>query len=350
MPQGFFAKIFLFIAFASGVFGYDFSHCVSYYAQATSLAGNARSISLKTSAGDIALLFSPIAPSNLKILKADAFVGLYIVQTKKTRYSYDFLNIDSYAKNRELSAIGLNYNKKGKILKPQRGFVEYGEFSTPIPRNGVISNICYQIYGLGVGSKYFIDKKYLDRFLSEKSAYYGDIGVRVVQKDKYVLVHQIDPFFDKNPFKIGDVILSINGKNISSYQDFEWIVSNLPYQKPAEITLIRKGQKQNLSVIVDKRYGGFLLPDTFLERFGISFDKTLTITDIDEDSKNTLGLQVGDRLVWISQKPILKDSDDSKTKANNSLRNALSAAAMSGDIEVLLMRNGLEFRLKLLGK
>lgn len=347
MPKGFFVKILLFIAFTSGAFGYDFSHCITYYDEASNPAGNTRSISLQTSEGNLEVIFSPTLPLNLKIIKADPFVGLYIVQNKKTRYSYDFLSIDSYAKSKELSAIGFNYSKKGKILKPQRGFVEYGEFSSPIPRNGVISNICYQIYGLGVGSKYFIDKKYLDRFLNKKSAYYGDIGVRVLQKDSYVLVYQVDPFFDKNPFQIGDVILSINGKNITSYQNFEWIVSNLAYKKPAEIEFIRNGQKQKLTVIADKRYGGFLLPDTFLERFGISLDKTLTITDIDENSKNTLGLKVGDRLVWISQKPILKDSDDSKTKANNSLRNALSEAGMRGNIEVLVMRDGLEFRLKL---
>lgn len=347
MPKGFFVKILLFIAFTSGAFGYDFSHCITYYDEASNPAGNTRSISLKTSEGNLEVIFSPTLPLNLKIIKADPFVGLYIVQNKKTRYSYDFLSIDSYAKSKELSAIGFNYSKKGKILKPQRGFVEYGEFSSPIPRNGVISNICYQIYGLGVGSKYFIDKKYLDRFLNEKSAYYGDIGVRVLQKDSYVLVYQVDPFFNKNPFQIGDVILSINDKNITSYQNFEWIVSNLAYKKPAEIEFIRNGQKQKLTVIADKRYGGFLLPDTFLERFGISLDKTLTITDIDENSKNTLGLKVGDRLVWISQKPILKDSDDSKTKANNSLRNALSEAGMRGNIEVLVMRDGLEFRLKL---
>lgn len=347
MPKVFFVKILCFIGFSSSVFAYDFSHCITYYDEASNIAGNSRSVSLKTSEGNLELIFSPTPPSNLKISKADPFVGLYIVQNKKTHYSYDFVNIDSYVKSNELSAIGFNYRKKGKILKPQRGFVEYGEFSSPIPRNGVISNICYQIYGLGVGSKYFIDKKYLDRFLNEKSAYYGDIGVRVLQKDSYMIVYQIDPFFDKNPFRVGDVILSINGKNITSYENFEWIVSNLAYKKPAEIEFIRNGQKQKLNVIVDKRYGGFLLPDTFLERFGISLDKTLTITDIDEDSKNTLGFQVGDRLVWISQKPILKDSDDSKTKANNSLRSALSEAQMSGNIEVLVMRNGLEFRLKL---
>lgn len=180
MPKAFFVKILCFIGFSSSVFAYDFSHCITYYDEASNIAGNSRSVSLKTSEGNLELIFSPTPPSNLKISKADPFVGLYIVQNKKTHYSYDFVNIDSYVKSNELSAIGFNYRKKGKILKPQRGFVEYGEFSSPIPRNGVISNICYQIYGLGVGSKYFIDKKYLDRFLNEKSAYYGDIDRKSV--------------------------------------------------------------------------------------------------------------------------------------------------------------------------
>ncbi|MDO7252555.1 DUF7488 domain-containing protein [Helicobacter cappadocius] len=346
MPRGFF-KILLPAIFFSGVFGYDFSHCITYYNQATIPTQNSRSVSIKTSKGPLEIVFSPTLPQGLKILKSDPFVGLYIVQGKKPHYSYQFKNIDSYAKNRELSAIALRYSKKGKILAYQKGFIDYAEFSSPIPRNGVISNICYQIYGLGVGGRYFIDKKYLDRFLSEKSAYYGDIGVRVIQKDKYILVRQVDPFFQDNPFLSGDVILSINGKNINSYGDFEWTLSNLPYKKPAQIEILRNTQKQKLNVVVDKRYGGFLLPDTFLERFGIVLDKTLTITDIDENSKEKLNLKIGDQIIWINDKPVLKNTDDSTQKANDSLRSALTQAGLNKNMEILIMRSGLELRLKL---
>ncbi|PAF53731.1 hypothetical protein BKH42_04330 [Helicobacter sp. 13S00482-2] len=347
MYKVFSCKFLLFIAFFGEVFGHDFSHCVTYYSEATSAVANSRSVSIKTSAGDLALIFSPTPLEGIKIIKADPFVGLYLVQSKKTRYSYHFKPIDSYVKNIELSGIALKYSKKGQILKTQKGFTHYAEFSSPIPRNGIIGNICYQIYGIGVGGKYFIDKKYLDRFLKEKSAYYGDIGIRVIQKDKYILVNQVDPFFQDNPFLKADVILSINNKSIHSYEEFEWIVSNLPYRKPARIELIRNGQKQKIDVVVDRHYGGFLLPDTFLERFGISFDESLNITDIDQDSKNSLDLRVGDRLIWINDKPILKDTDNSIEKVNDSLRTALSDAGINKNIEVLIMRNGLELRIKL---
>ncbi|PAF41770.1 PDZ domain-containing protein [Helicobacter sp. 11S02596-1] len=349
------AILLLFAIFANA-FSYDFSYCVKYYEQASSQISNfgsnqskQRAVSIKTAKGNVSLLFSVLPPKGVKILKADPFVGLYLIDTPKApKMAYQVLNIDNYARKKELSSIAYNSSAKGKILKSQTGFTHYAQFSAPVARNGVVGNICYQIYGIGVGGNYFIDKTYLDRFLNQKSPYYGDIGVRVVQRDGYVIVRQVDPFFKKNPFLPGDVILSINNKPLGSYEDFEWVVSNLPYQKEAEVLLIRDNQKKTLKVSVDRRYGGFLLPDTFLERFGIWLDESLTIRRIDENPPEKLDvLQVGDKIVWINKTSVIKKGDDSRAKVNDSLRSALSKAGLRNDMEVLIMRNGLEFYIKL---
>ncbi|PAF47689.1 hypothetical protein BKH41_07310 [Helicobacter sp. 12S02232-10] len=348
MPNPPILKSLLIFWIVSGVFGYDFSYCVKYYDEATISQGGQHAVSIKTSKGNVSLLFSPSPPIGVKILKADPFVGLYLIETRPPKYAYHISKIDDYAKKKELSSIASKVSSKGRIIKAQSGFTHYAQFSVPVLRNGVVGNICYQIYGIGVGGKYFIDKTYLDRFLNQKSPYYGDIGVRVVQRDKYVIVRQVDPFFEHNPFLPGDVILSVNGKALNSYADFEWVVSNLPYKKPAEILLIRNNQKKKIKVLTDKRYGGFLLSDTFLERFGIWLDQNLTITRIDENpSKKLDSFRVGDKIIWIDKKPVLKESDDSFAKADDSLRSALSKAGLKKNIEVLIMRNGLEFYLKL---
>lgn len=54
--------------------------------------------------------------------------------------------------------------------------------------------------GLGVGGNGFIETKFIKRFLNQKEPYYGDIGVRLKENNKRLVVAQFDPFFPKNPF------------------------------------------------------------------------------------------------------------------------------------------------------
>ncbi|PAF42071.1 PDZ domain-containing protein [Helicobacter sp. 11S03491-1] len=348
MPKIFILKILLVFGLAGSVFGYDFSHCMKYYDIASTPLKNTYSISLKTPKKNVSLLFSLLPPQGVKVLKRDPFVGLYLIETKETKYAYHLLDIDGYARSKELAAIGSKTSAKGKILKSQSGFIHYAQFSTPIPINGVVSNICYQIYGIGVGGKYFIDKKYIDRFLRQNSPYYGDIGIRVSQENKSIIVVQVDPFFKENPFLPNDKIISIDNQAIVTPEQFEWNVSNLAYHKNVEVDVIRNGKHQKLKVIADKRYGGFLLPDTFLERFGIKLNQKLEITEIDKSTPLRLPqFQVGDRIVWINHEAIIKPNDDSEEKIENSLRSAFSQAGIKGTIEVLIDRDGLEFYIKL---
>ncbi|PAF46656.1 hypothetical protein BKH46_06720 [Helicobacter sp. 12S02634-8] len=339
----------LFVALViSSSFGYDFSYCAQYYQKAsTPLAGGYRTVSIASGGAVVSVLFAPLPPQGLKILKADPFIGLYLVQTPLTPYAYHLLPIDGRIKGRELSALTPTTYAQGKILNAQKGFTHYAKFSAPIARNGVVGNICYQIYGIGVGGEYFIDKPYLERFLHQKTPYYGDIGIRVVPREGQLVVYQIDPFFKQNPFLPGDILTSINDKKLRSYQEFEWISSNLAYGKPASIEIIRNGKPIKVQVLTDRRYGGFLLPDTFLERFGVRLDKELVVTHIDTSMPNAKIFKPQDRLVWINKKPILQADDDTKSKAEEALREALSQAGVEKNIEILIMRDGLEFYLKL---
>lgn len=352
----FLKRILILCCIFQGAFGYDFSHCMRYYDLATqNFSSNIRSVSIKSDKGDISIAFSPHPLTNPDIIKSDPFVGLYILKVPKTKFSYHFLNIDNFAKTNELASIGLNFNAKGKIVKNQTGFIDYAKFSSKVPLNGTISNICYQIYGLGVGENHFIDKVYLNRFLNEKSPYYGDIGIRVIQEKGNVFVYEIDPFFSDNPFMLGDVILSIDGKKISTYQQFEWLISNAAYNKALKVEIIRDDQKMTLNPIVNQRYGGFLLPDTFLERFGISVNNDLEIIKYNQKMdfqkyNSDSWFKLGDKIIWINGQPILNQANLSYNDKLKALRRAFTRAYDNQKMDVVVMRNGLEIHLILFGE
>ncbi len=284
-------------------------------------------------------MHSTTPPKGVKILKHDPFIGFYLIQAPKTQFAYHLLDIDAQARKRPLAAINA-HAKSGSILERQQGFLHFARFSAPLGLNGVVSNICYQIYGVGVGAHEFIETKYLKRFLRQKSPYYGDIGVRV---GAGLVVQSVDPFFQHNPFLEHDVIMRINNQSIRNAHEFEWIVSNLAYQSHARVTIKRGHALKTFVVRVDKRHGGFLLPDTFLERFGIAVNDDLVITKATHLTPPLNKLHVGDRLVWINRKPIIKRGQS----VHVALQKALSKAFMQGQIEMLIMRKGFEFYVRL---
>ncbi|WP_235853055.1 DUF7488 domain-containing protein [Helicobacter labacensis] len=325
----------LLLALATPLIAYDFSQCAQYHR----LASHEHGVSLFWDHKQVSFLHSRIPPKGVKILKADPFIGFYLIQAPKTRFAYHLLDIDAQATKRPLASVSAQA-RAGSILHRQTGFLHFARFSKPMPINAVVSNICYQIYGVGVGGHDFIESRYLKRFLKQKSPYYGDIGVRVRAG---AVVQSVDPFFKHNPFLERDVITRINNQPIRNAQDFEWVVSNLAYQSRARITIKRGNALKTFVVRVDKRHGGFLLPDTFLERFGITLNHKLIITKATHLAPPLNQLQVGDQLVWINKRPIVKPGQSPRV----ALQRALSEAFMQGRIEMLILRNGFEFYVRL---
>ncbi|BCZ16915.1 PDZ domain-containing protein [Helicobacter sp. NHP19-003] len=326
--------------FLSALKGYDFSHCQAYYKRAS----HPGSVSLFWKDGAVSFAHGKI-PKGAKILKADPFIGFYLLKTPPTEFAYSLLDIDEHAYTHPLASVSAHQATRGQIVRRQEGFLDYARFSVPVAANGVVSNICYQIYGVGVGGG-FIEARYIKRFLRQSTPYYGDIGVRVHQRGG-VVVESVDPFFANNPFLEGDKITNINGRNIDSVRDFEWIVSNLAYQKRARVQVLRRGRYKTLGVSVDRRYGGFLLPDSFLERFGVKLNAHFVIQALAKNRPKAIKvLHVGDKLVWINRRPIAPAGASFSAKLS-ALRRALSHGYMQGGIELLVLRNGFEFYVRL---
>lgn len=349
-------KVFTLILFLCCIpcllLAYDYSHCVKYFKAATTPIGSTYAISLKNNKDQHHILYSTIRPKNAKILKADPFIGLYLIATPKTKQSYEFLPLDSRTlKDKNLIFVSPNIPQKGTITKRQDGFLNYAHFSVKAPANAVLGNICYQIYGLSVGGQKFIEYKYIKRFLDQKSPYYGDLGIRTDGYSTKPIVNMIDPFIPNNPFMPNDEILTINNQKISSAGELEWVMSNLKKDSSAIITLKRNTETITLKAKVGQRYGGFLLKETFLERFGIEINEHMVIQSIDPLLAGRFSkLRVGDKIEWINKQPILL-ANQTPMQAYERLKFLLSNAhfdkRFGGQMQFLIIRNQLEIFIKI---
>lgn len=342
---------FIFCFCSPLLWGYDYSHCIKYFKAASTPVGSSNAISLKNGSKQVHILYSLVPPKNVKILKADPFIGLYLLDVPRTKQSYALLTLDKRTLNdKRLAFISSSPQvQTGHITKRQSGFLNYARFSTATSANGVLGNICYQIYGLGVGNGSFIEKKYIDRFLAQKSPYYGDLGIRFEYNK--AIVKSIDPFIPQNPFKPQDKILSINGTKVQSSDEAEWVMSNLKKDSLAQVTLLRNGKTLKVKVKVNQRYGGFLLKDTFLERFGIDIDNQMIIQSINLSKAGRFNeLRAGDRILWINKEPIITQSTDTASKRFERLRFLLSQTQFDdrfeGKMQLLIVRDNLEIFIK----
>lgn len=338
-------------------FSYDFSFCQKYYRDASVPVEQTRAVLIEYKKQKFFVAFFSTPPKNLQIIKADPFIGLYALNLpSKNKPSYILMPIDSKAQTLNMASIGSKTIQKGIILQPQQGFLNYARFSGEIPLNGVISNICYQIYGLGIQKDQFIDSKYLNRFLNQEVPYYGDLGIRIYPQDsknKTLKIQYVDPFFPNVPFLKDDEILSINQKPIQDYYEFEWLVSNLKKDSITQVTIKRTNKKKTetltFDVVVQPRYGGFLLPDIFFDRIGIKLNNELKVIATDPEKYNLQqGLLKGDTILWINGERIFSHTKQNPKDVQARLREVLTQAVSLGKLEVLISRDGFQFTINLI--
>ena len=334
--------------------GYDYTNCQRYYKVASTPSNQTRLINVEYNKEKFAIGFFKERPKDGDLIKEDPFIGLYAfaVTGKKDEQTYIIREIDKKAMRLNMASIALNYSEGGIILEAQKGYLVYGRFTAPTRQNGVISNICYQIYGLGMGENHFIDSRYLFRFLAQKEPYYGDIGIRLYPpnpEDKTLRVEFVDPFFPNVPFLKDDEILSINNHIFKDYYDFEWFVTNLPENSEVNVKIRRGEGITEYKVNVSRRYGGFLLPDRFFERLGITLDNNLTITSTNPNLQGLQqGLLEGDTILWINNQKILSSQTQSTQEVARRLRYLLTQAVSLGKLDVLISRGGFQFTLNLI--
>jgi len=242
------------------------------------------------------VVFSKSVP-NAVILKYDPFLSLYLIKDN-THFKYPF----SFNNRLQLhtAIVDAHQAKSGKFIKKQIGLDSFGKYSASLSHSALILNSCCSLEGI-VTPKGVIEKGYIQRFINTKKSIYGDIGIRVKNDKKgSVVVIASDPFMKNNPFKRGDCIQVYDKKRIHNASQLMRIILFGKIGSKHTVKLKRDAKFITLHVKTHKRYGGGYISDTFLERKGIFFDKTLHITKLKKHFQN-YGLRVGDRLIAVNK-------------------------------------------------
>lgn len=270
--------------------------------------------------------------TNENILFYDRFVGLALFSGKKMTPKYDLLPITKSVQSLPLAGITSDSIIQGKIMNTQKSLKNKAQFSRQIPPNAILSDICYQSYGISVGANQFIDKNYITRFLTEKGTrIYSDIGFEIETQKSALIVKSINPFVEfrfvrivdsstnqanranntnqanlanrkntDNPtesLRVGDEILAINGISVKNEYEFFDIASTLEIGKRATIRVLRGNIIMEFSFMPLKRERGFDESGTLLDFFGIVVDERLFVIRAPIDSI----FKKGDRILRLNQ-------------------------------------------------
>jgi len=266
-------------------------------------------------------------------VKFDPFFRLYEIQTTKNlKETVRFKNTKKYKLNSVTALVNQNGYKLSKI-NSFNNFFKIGTVKND-SYNKLLGSKCYGIIGIGSTDNKFISSEILINFLAKKDVFYGDVGIRLKKIGNSFVVTKRDIYFKNNPFKLNDKILAINGR---AYTRIDFLTNKILFSKNNEtlnFSVLRNNKKINLSVKVQKRYGGGFLVDSFLERFGVYLNKDLTINKITKHSlAYKYGLRKNDKLLWF---------DRQKVKTINDITDIISKKQERATT-LLFERDGFEF-------
>lgn len=277
----------------------------------------------------------PDAIKGLEITKRNTHLGVLLAKTK-TPINFIKLVPTDKALLKEVAVITKNNYEVGKILSRQMGF-DTASFSKAVPIGSVLGIKCYMAVGIGVGKDRFIETKYIEHFLATTPLIYGDVGVRFSKKTNKPIAHLVNPYTQKL-LKVGDEILSVNNTKINTALEFEDLVIFSSPPKELLIKVLRGKKTLTFKMPLQKLISKSYETETFLESFGVFFDKNLKIIKILDKSKaQNKRLKVGDTLLAIDQQNLSKPQEVAQyiSKKPNQISN------------FLFQRDGFQFFIKL---
>jgi hypothetical protein len=240
------------------------------------------------------LVFSETTPHNYKIYKSDPYLGLYLVEDKKG-FRYPFRLNMRYPSG--LAVINRTSAQEGRIVKNQIGLNHFAQFNGAVFAPALLLNSCCSLEGI-VTPRGIIQKEYIDRFLKVKKVTYSDIGIRV-KNNKGVVVTARDPFMKNNPFQVGDCILYMDGRKVRRASKLMRDILFSKIGSKHKVKIKRGSKILTITVRSQNRQSGGYKSDTFLEQYGLHFDKDLRVIKIEKKAEK-YQLLVGDKLLQVN--------------------------------------------------
>lgn len=292
---------FMQIAFSAQFVYPDFKQCYNKNQNSFVYIGQIRAIAVGPHS---AVAYSKTKPT-VPFVKYDPFLNLYLFHTKQTLHpvrlkSTHALKVGEWIGGMDEDSLFVgNFAKSGDVLDSM--YLQ----NTSLKPNSIISCLCCDVYGLGVGKGEFIGSEYIKRFINTKDIFYGDVGARFEKRDGKFYVADIDPFYKNNQLNIGDEILSINNKKVNSLKELNQAILFATPKSKIKLAVKRGNKTMSFSSMVVPRSGGGNIEDSFLEKKGLLFDAKMKIVKIQNDSfAQKSGLKIGDKLLEIDQMPI----------------------------------------------
>lgn len=256
------------------------------------------------------LVYSKNIP-NAKILKHDKFLNLYLIEDRKPfKYPFD-INM-----RLQLGTAALNDKtfQEGRLIQEQAGLNTLGKYSAKIKTPALVTSSCCSLEGI-LTPNGFIDKYYLQNFITNPSDKYSDIGIRVEQQKNCIKIVASNPYLENNPLKRGDCIISFDGKKMKNGAEFMRKVLFSKVGSKHTITIKRDSKLHTFTLSSYERTGGGEVSDTFLEFRGIFFNKQLYIVKLNQYFQD-YGMKLGDRLIQVNGVRV-KNQDELRTYVEN---------------------------------
>lgn len=283
---------------SEGLWAYDFSRCGERIELSSERVDDSYGVAIDESR---LLHYAKTPPKSHKILKSDPYIGLYLLEAKTPKIPLELRDLTPAVLGDILGSGTPRGFVQGKVTARMSGWLAYAHFSQEVPANAIISSVCYQFYGLGVGGNRFIESGYIRRFLASKGAHYGDLRVRFDPSLSRPTIAFIDPFLEENPFRLGDVILTLEGQAVKNREELENRIYDLKPHTLARVSVKREGEVVSFVARVEERDGGMLRPDSFLKRSGLRFSPAWVVEAIEApQSKGFERLEVGDRILRVN--------------------------------------------------
>jgi len=291
----------------------DFRQCYTKNRASFVYFGDTRAVAVSK---HLAVAYSKTTPK-VTFIKFDPFLNLYLFSSKKTLKPVRLKSTKSLklgewiAGMDDTSLYAGNFAKSGDVLD------SFYLQNAKLDENSIISCLCCEVYGIGIGAGSFIGSEYIKRFINSKEIYYGDIGVRFAKHANDFIVKSRDPFHANQLLEVNDKILKINGKKVTSLKQLNQIVLFAKPKSTINIEFMRDKKRIKRTLVVRSRIGGGYISDSFLEKRGMFFSDDMKIIKIDKKSfADVSGLHVGDKLIQIDHKKI-DTQDDVKVYLSN---------------------------------
>lgn len=219
------------------------------------------------------------------------------------------------------------------VTRESLGIQDLAKLNQSVKTGSVVLGSCGTLRGFTTND-HLLTSDLINYFLYKKPQF-SSVGAHFSQTKQGIVVTTVNPFFSYGRFKVGDKVLYHNGKKYGIKQLLDTIMRYKPGTK-IYFKVLRAGQKVPIQIITKPLLGGGVLAETYLEQYGLRFNKMLHIVKIDSAGANNLKhLLLGDRLVAINGIAV-KDEEDIEHFFSSFKPNKMQ-------LTLLFERHGLQF-------